>query len=140
MCSIPNARFPRFAVDARAMPNKVLHPGQVGGQVWRYSKRVRETLGGGKGGAEFGGDLFESFLALEMRDALHAPTPIVHLIRQYSQRLPRSCIFLTIYNPQGTRAQVHDEAREERNRGRHSRGGATPLLNVVSLASAVRSK
>ncbi len=28
---------------------------------------------------EFGGDLFEAFLALEMRDAPHSPTPIVQV-------------------------------------------------------------
>ena len=32
-----------------------------------------------EGSAEFGGDLFEGFLPLEMRDAFHAPTPIVQV-------------------------------------------------------------
>ena len=65
---------------------------------------------------EFGGDSFEALFPFEMRDAPHAAAAMVHLIGQYSQRLPRQCILLTIYNARRTRAQVHDDAREERNK------------------------
>ena len=42
-----------------------------------FSKWETETLGGRQRGAECGGELLEGVLPLEMRDALHAPAPIV---------------------------------------------------------------
>ena len=46
-----------------------------------------EQLGRREGGEEFGGDLFEAFLALEMRDALHAPAAVVRISCAHCQDL-----------------------------------------------------
>jgi len=50
--------------------------GSVGGQAVQSHRVGWRLLGRGERGAEFGGDLFEGFLAFEMRHALHAPAAI----------------------------------------------------------------
>ena len=72
----------------------VARPGQDLGSVKIWGQVLQSNNYGGKylrrreSGTEFGGDSFEALFPFEMRDALHAATAMVHLIRQHSQRLP----------------------------------------------------
>ncbi len=55
---------------------KMLLWAKARGQVLQSNKVGGKRLRSREGGAEFGGDLFEAFLALHPGDALHAATPI----------------------------------------------------------------